>query len=493
MSVWLRLSGEGPLYLQIYGAVRTRILSGDIAVGEALPPTRKLAKMLGVSRNVVLIAYDQLKAEGYAEGQTGGGTRAIVPAGDAAHFRQLEDEPRDETDWRQAVSSQSKRALEHWEERQRLHESYRDDLIYDFRYGDVEVDTTTLKVWKRLSGQYLNHPDIDYGETQGTLDLREAIAEYVTHARGCRCTADQICIINGSQQAADLIARLFVDTDSTVLMEDPVYMGAQSVFQVAGAKVSSIPVDDQGIDMDYVRSNVESASLIYVTPSHQFPTGSVMSLKRRMALLKWAEQKNAFVVEDDYDSEFRYVGKPIESLQGMDTQGRVFYVGTLSKVLFPALRIGYIIVPKTLVEHVLALRWLTDRHSPAEQQHVLAQFIREGHFERHLRRMRRRYSSRRQALLNSLKGHFGDQISIQGTNAGLHLLAWFPEIDWCEFNPIAEAAMEVDVGIYSVNQFYRQAPKMLGLLMGYASLNEEQIAAGITRLAKVINSFKRKH
>ncbi len=487
--MWFMLDGEGPLYQQIYSAVRTRILSGDIAEGQQLPPSRKLSKDLGVSRNVVLIAYDQLKAEGYAEGQTGGGTRAIVPLGYAAPEKKSATEESDQHDGETALSGFGKRALVYWQERQRQHQRIRSGLSYDFRYGDVDVDITTQKLWKRLTGNYLNRPLIDYGDTQGTQLLRESIAEYAQRARGCQCSAEQVCIVNGSQQALDLVARLFLTEDSTVLVEDPVYLGAKSVFEVTGAKVQPVPVDEQGIDIHKIPNKIHHGKLVYVTPSHQFPTGAVMSLKRRMALLDWAEKHDAFILEDDYDSEFRYEGKPIESLQGMDSNSRVLYVGTFSKVLFPALRLGYLILPKPLVQPALALRWLTDRHTVVEQQQVLAQFILEGHFERHLRRMRRRYSKRRQALLQALEKGFGDRIIVQGTNAGLHLLVWFRQLNWDQFSAVEQRAAAVDVGVYSVNQFYQSSPNSLGLLMGYASLDEEQIGIGTARLATVIDKL----
>ena len=472
------MGGEGPLYLQVYNAVRAHILSGQIAVGELLPPTRKLAKELGVSRNVVMIAYDQLKAEGYAEGQIGGGTRAIVPDEDRIQINDKKANSRPEMNWQSVVSERAITAHRHWQERQRLHRFVKTGLPYDFRYGDVAADPTTLKIWRKLTAQYLSRPEIDYGDAQGVPELREAIASYVTHARGCRCSADQICIVGGSQQAVDLICRLLITRGDQVLMEDPVYQGSKSVFEVAGAEIVSVPVDEQGLDTAYLSERIDQAKLIYVTPSHQFPTGAVMSLKRRLALLQWAEQQQAFVVEDDYDSEFRYTGKPIESLQGMDNAQRVIYIGTLSKVMFPALRLGYMVLPEPLVQPLLGLRWLTDRQTVSEQQHVLAKFLSEGHFERHLRRMRRRYSSRRQTLLASLEHHFGQRIKIQGTNAGLHLLAWFDHIPWSAYEEIALSAHITGVGIHSVNQFYQQAPSPMGLLMGYASLDEEEIAEG---------------
>ncbi len=490
--MWLKLNGEGPLYQQVYSAMRLSILSGAIAEGERLTPSRKLSKDLGVSRNVVLIAYDQLKAEGYAEGQSGGGTRAIVPLGQSARLEPTNATSPDACDGEAVLSPLAKRALHHWQERQQQHQRFRTDLAYNFRYGDVEADATTLKQWKQLTGQYLNRPAIEYGDTQGTLALRESIAQYTSRARGCRCSAEQICIVNGSQQALDLVARLFIDKGTKVLIEDPFYSGAKAAFETADAQVQPIPVDEQGIDIEAAAETARGAKLIYVTPSHQFPTGAVMSFKRRLALLNWAEQNEAFIVEDDYDSEFRYTGQPIESLQGMDQQGRVLYVGTFSKVLFPALRLGYLILPKSLVAPTLALRWLTDRHTGVEQQQVLAQFIQRGYFEQHLRRMRRRYSKRRQALLLALENTFGTQVTVQGTNAGLHLLAWFHEINWNQFNQLEQAAAEANIGIYSVNPFYQNSPTKLGLLIGYASLNEEQISTGIARLGNVTKKLKRR-
>lgn len=351
----------------------------------------------------------------------------------------------------------------------------------------MDVDPQSLKLWRRLSSGLFGPDVLQYGDPQGEPELREIIADYARRGRGCDCTASQVCIVNGSQQALDIIARLLDCKSRRVVVEEPGYLGASNLFQAAGAELVPVSVDQEGIRIGTLPAIGSTVGLIYVTPSHQFPTGAIMSLSRRLELLDWAEQADSYIVEDDYDGEFRYQGRPIASLQGLDSGGRTLYVGTFSKVLFPGLRIGYVILPEPLVEPFVALRWLSDRHTPTHQQQVLAAFIRGGDYERHLRRMCKRYESRRQALIAALEARFGDQIELHGINAGLHLLVWFrdPALQGKQQQLIA-AARAAGVGIYPVSPLYRRPPERVGLLFGYGGIDEQRITTGIAKLQQVI-------
>lgn len=483
----LTLDGEGALYLQIYRALKQQILGGRLKAGVRLPASRVLATNLGVSRNVILQAYDQLKAEGFISGRVGAGTRVakqLFLTDDLAHI--AADKPGAVPTPEVRLTTRAAIGLEHWRTRSRSGTAAAKPGLHDFRYGDVEVDPHTERVWRRLSSHLFTARVHQYGDPQGDAGLREIIADYARTGRGCHCTADQVCIVNGSQQALDILARLFISPGTRVIMEEPGYLGARTVFQAAGATLVPVAVDREGIDPGGFSGESITRGMIYVTPSHQFPTGSILSLSRRLALLEWAERRDCFIVEDDYDGEFRYAGRPIPALQGLDRSGRTLYVGTFSKVLFPGLRLGYVILPIHLVEPFVAQRWLCDRHTATHQQRVLATFIGEGHYERHLRRMRKRYEARRGLLIDALARAFGNEIELHGTNAGLHLLVWFREASLVtRESELVEAARAVGVGVYPVSPLYQEPPPRLGLLFGYGGIDESQIAVGIARLRQV--------
>jgi GntR family transcriptional regulator/MocR family aminotransferase len=322
-----------------------------------------------------------------------------------------------------------------------------------------------------------------YGAPEGSPRLREVITGYLQRARGVQCDPDQVLIVNGSQQALDLIARTLIDPDDVVVIENPNYLGAREVFLAAGARLVPGLVDAEGLNIDRLPPLARRARLIYVTPSHQFPTGAVMPLARRLALLAWTAAHGSYVIEDDYDSEYRYEGRPIEAMQSLDRNGRVIYVGTLSKILFPALRLGYLVLPKPLVDVFRTVKHLSDRHTASLQQDVVTEFVAQGHFERHLRRTRKRNAQRRVALLRVLAREFGDTISVQGANAGLHVLAWFRNRAPEDAEEIVARAEQAGVGVYPVTPYYLDRPPAAGLVLGYAALNANEIDAGITLLA----------
>jgi GntR family transcriptional regulator/MocR family aminotransferase len=365
----------------------------------------------------------------------------------------------------------------------------RTGLPYDFRYGRPSFDDFPHATWRRLLARHARRAtvrDLDYGEAAGFPALRAAIAAYLVRARSMSCRAEQVVVVHGSQQGLDLVARVLLDAGDPVVVEEPLYSGTRSVMAAAGARLVPVPVDADGMDIERAGRAAAGARLACVTPSHQFPTGMVMTLARRIALLTWAERADAFVLEDDYDSEYRYAGRPIESLRGLDRTGRVIYVGTFSKVLFPALRLGYLVLPETLVERFIAAKALADTGSPGLEQRALADFITQGHFDRHLRRTRARNRARRGALIAAITEHLGRRVEPSGTDAGLHVLLWLRGIPARDTEALIGRAAALGVGVYSPAPFYLGALPCAGLLLGHASLGEEAIREGIRRLAQAL-------
>jgi GntR family transcriptional regulator / MocR family aminotransferase len=300
-----------------------------------------------------------------------------------------------------------------------------------------------------------------------------------------------VIVVNGSQQALDLASRILIDPGDRVAIEEPHYPGAREAFLGAGARLIPVSVDDEGLDVTELGPSTTSARFVFVTPSHQFPTGAVMSLARRFALLRWADKTGAYIVEDDYESEYRYGRRPVEAMQGLDRSGRVIYIGTLSKILFPALRLGYVVLPKVLVGPFRAAKRLADRYTPTFTQVVLARFIREGHFERHVRRARAMLAGRRQALLEAVESHLKGEVAVSGTEAGLHLVLWVRGIRAGRtLEALIARAADSGVGIYSVAPYYLTPPRRAGLLLGYAGLDEAAIRTGIERLAMVVRDAR---
>lgn len=486
--MFVKMSGPGRLYEKLYHSLREAILTGRYKPGERLPSTRELAKEAGVSRNTAIIAYEQLLAEGYAVGQAGSGTYVATELPDRLLSVTGSDRPVSAHTLKPRLSRYGARIAANPpaytpDQRRRTNA-----IRYDFRYGLPSLAEFPHETWRRIlarRARLASLRSLRYGESAGYEPLRAALAEYLRQSRAVNCDDDQIVIVNGSQQALDLCARVLLDENDHAIIEEPHYQGSYRVLQAVGARVSAVPVDEDGLDATQLPALAGRPRLIYVTPSHQFPTGAIMPLARRLALLDWAASNEAYVIEDDYDSEYRYNARPVESIQGLDRSERVIYIGTLSKVMFPSLRIGYLVLPKPLIMPFLAAKWLADRHTPILEQEALADFINEGHFERHLRRSRARNAARRQALLDALNEHFPERFEIWGANAGVHLLAWFHNIKESELEKIVMRAEEAGVGIYPITPYYLVPPRRAGLLMGYASMSEREIRAGIKRLATI--------
>ena len=491
--MFLKLDTDGPLYDQIYRALRGQILGGRLAAATRVPATRDLALELGVSRNVAIMAYRQLLDEGYLTARKGAGT--FVARELPRHLTTVAARHRPAPTRMPApvhLSAYARRVREVSHGVQFTWAPGRDVLPYDFRYGAPSFTDFPHETWCRVMARRARRVtlrDLDYGTPEGLPALREAIADYAGRARAIACTPDQIIVVNGSQQALDLAARALVDAGDVVLMEEPHYRGARTVMRAAGAKIETIAVDDHGLRTDELAGRRTPSRLAIVTPSHQFPTGAVMPLGRRLELLSWARRSEACIFEDDYDSEYRYSGRPIEALAALDDSGCVLYAATFSKVMFPSLRLGYMILPERLIEPIRSVKALMDTGGPNLAQAALVDFIREGHFERHLHRTRMRNASRRAAILDAIERYLGGRAQVSGINAGLHLMLWLRDLPASRSRELRMRAARAGVGVYSVDPFYLNPPKHLGLLLGYASMREKQIAEGIRRFAAVVNSL----
>ncbi len=474
-----------PAYQRLAEAIRESILGGRFRAGERLPPTRVLASNLSLARNTVLEAYEQLIAEGYLSARHGSGTYVAPDLPDRA-FRAESLAPAVARNGNGAPPRLSEFAerLIAGEVPNAIDEETQRPANIEFRYGTPSFDEFPIDAWRTLTKRVLDYPPkelLGYGPTEGLPQLRESLARYLQRSRGVRCDASQVLVVNGSQQALDVAARVLVNPGDVVAIEEPGYRGARAVFGAMGAWVTPVPCDNEGIIVDWIPDN---ARVIYVTPSHQVPTGAVMSAARRLELLAKAARTGAVIIEDDYDSEFRYEGRPLAALQGLDEGGRVIYTGTLSKVLLPALRLGYMVAPPSLQPAITGAKWLTDRHVALLYQAVLALFIDEGHFERHLRRMRKVYETRRTTMLAAFAEHFGDRAHITGTESGMHVLVNILGVTDADY--FIEEARSRGVGIYSARAYYvGEPPPGASFLMGYSSVNEDGIRRGIAILSDI--------
>jgi len=466
----------GPLFRQVYAGLRKAILSGAAQSGARLPSTRDLAQQLGISRTVVLLAYEQLLAEGFAVGRAGSGTfvstdvgpRRAVPAEDSTRLR---------------LARFGSAAADAWS-RVNFPQGPEPALPYDFAYGRSDLETFPFLMWRRLllkCARQVSIAELDYGPASGNTALREAICTHLRRSRAVNCDPEQVIVVNGSQQALDLIARILLQPGDRVAVENPSYQGTTEVLRAAAARLLPVPVDRNGLDPARLPAR---ARMVFVTPSHQFPTGAILPLARRLALLDWAKQHNAVIVEDDYDGEYRYEGQLLESLQGLDRGARVIYIGTFSRTVFSALRIGYVIVPKSLVPAFTAAKWLCDRHTASLEQKTLAEFIASGMYGRYLRRVRRRNASRREVLLDSIGKFLGDHVEVTGAGAGAHVVLW-PRRRVAEDALIAAAAAR-GVRVYPISPYYLKQTARTGILLGYSRMTEGNIREGIRRLGKVL-------
>ncbi|MDO1527912.1 PLP-dependent aminotransferase family protein [Fulvimonas sp. R45] len=469
-------AGSAPIYQQLAEWFRRAIAEGQLRPGQRIPSTRMLATELKVSRLPVLGAYEQLHAEGYLESRVGAGTcvaAAIPHEAPAAPERRVPAAPAKPAARRVAARVAAMAAPpQTWLESQGA-----------FRVGVPALDHFPHGAWSRLLSRHARHVGADalvYGDAMGHAPLREAVAEYLATVRAVRADAGQVMITSGAQHGVQICAHALLDPGDRAWVEEPGYPGAHQALAAVGAVPVLVPVDEDGMDVATGIRRAPDARVAYVTPSHQFPLGATMSAARRIELLQWAARSGSWIVEDDYDSEYRYGSKPIAALQGLDADARVIYVGTFSKVLFPALRLGYLVVPEDLLPAFRAARDALDTCSPMLPQRALLDFIHEGHFARHIRRMRMLYATRRAALQAAIGRHLPDALQVVGAEAGMQLTALLPP--GVDDVALSRRAVQAGVSVRPLSPCYRGKAKRHGLILGYGSVDERAIEEGVRRL-----------
>ncbi|MGO4701381.1 MocR-like pyridoxine biosynthesis transcription factor PdxR [Dyella sp. 2RAB6] len=472
-------SGSGvPIYQQVSEWFRRAIADGQLRPGQRVPSTRSLASELRVSRLPVLSAYEQLLAEGYLQSFVGAGTCVAhsIPAAALKPARpRLTAVPvaKHNANRRVAQRVASMRAPEQtWLDSQGA-----------FRVGLPALEHFPTELWAKLLNRHARTPSTEsmvYGDPRGCPLLREAIAEYLGAVRALRVDASQVLITTGSQQGVQICAHALLDAGDRAWLEDPGYPGARQAFGTMGARIVPVPVDQEGLDVAEGIRRAPDARLAYISPSHQFPLGMTLSAARRMQLLRWAARSGAWIVEDDYDSEYRFGGRPVASLQGLDTEERVIYVGTFSKVMFPALRLGYLVVPKDLVDAFVACRDALDTCTATLPQLAMNDFIREGHFARHIRRMRVLYAERRAALVAAIRTHLPQQLEVIGAEAGMQLVALLPP--GVDDVALSRRAAQVGVSARPLSLCYAEPPVRGGLIMGYGGADARALEEAVRRL-----------
>ncbi|MCP1309793.1 MocR-like pyridoxine biosynthesis transcription factor PdxR [Paenibacillus tyrfis] len=463
--LWIPIdrSLDMPLIGQVYGQIRDRILKGELPSGEKLPSTRELSGELKVSRNVVLEAYDQLLAEGFLISRRGSGT--FVAEGAYLEQRRRVTE---------AIAPSAYGNL------------LRDGDLVNFRSGIPALDRFPRRIWAQLSSAVWNEASpavLGYDAPEGRPELRHVLARYLLKSRGVHCHPDQLVITSGATQALSLVSKLLLSPGDEVIMEDPITCDIQAMFQAQGASIRFVPVDEHGLQTALL-PQASSPKLAFVTPSHQYPLGGALPIQRRIQLIQYARTHDCYLVEDDYDSEFRYEGPPVSSLQGLEPD-RVLYIGSFSKILSPALRMGYLILPRPLVEPCRRLKWYADLHKPSMDQLILARFMEGGYLERHIAKMKKLYKSRRDCLIECLRSAFSDQVNIIGDSTGLHLVAEFPGRRFDE-----EAVRKIErmgVKVYLVEEHANDKEAHRSrLILGYGHLPKEDIQEGIARLSRAL-------
>jgi GntR family transcriptional regulator / MocR family aminotransferase len=478
--VWLELDGRGPRYAQITRALQRSIREGALSPGERLPSHRQLAADLACARNLIVLAYEQLMLEGYLIARPKSGTfvspelpRFSVGPGRASQVTkagELTVASRN-TQWLVAIARPARSITA----RLGRHP-------IDFAYGICEPDRRVIRRLRASFSAALRKGAFGYGDPAGDPRLRQQIVDRLWGTRGIVCSTSQVIVTSGTQQALDMCAKLFLGSGDRAVVEDPGYEGARAAFAAAGATIVPVAVDDNGLDP--ARLPAAGARVAYVTPSHQFPTGTILSAPRRHALLSWARRAGAVIVEDDYDGDLRYQGQPLKALAGLERDANVIYCGTFAKSLFPALRLGYMVVPSPLAEAAVDAKWLADRGSSVLLQRALREVMTSGEYDRHLRRMKRRYVQRRDALTNALTRRLGDDVEIAGTAGGLHVVAWLPRLPANDLERLIGRCAARGVGVYSVASHAVRRARTAGLMLGYGLIGQQAIDRGIRIVAE---------
>lgn len=464
--MFLELDGNGPSYAQLTRALREAILNRRVLPGALLPSTRALAVELGLSRITVLAAYEQLRAEGYIDGRVGAGSYVSAlqtqPARRHSPGKQVSGPPS-----RYSIRARKEMArtkLIAWRHR---------GLRFDLQYGNTLTNAALSSAWSRELAHAATFTQPEITHLQGLPALREQVCGYLARRRGVVAHPDDVLIVNGAQQACTLIARVLLNEAAPVVLEDPHYFGIRRALGAHGARLQYVRIDDEGLVCAELPKR--APRLICVTPSHQFPAGPALSLPRRLELLRYAETKRCWIMEDDYDSEFRYGAQPLPALRSLDRNDRVIYVGTFSKVLFGSLRLGYMVLPVALRDDFITAKCLCDLSSPSIEQTALAHFMETGAFERHLRLSAKTLRARRKELIDGLHRHAGERVQIADSHAGMHLVVWLRDYSHAQAEALIEYAHERGLGLYPMAPHYETPPANPGLLLGYGGRSTAEL------------------
>ncbi len=476
-----------PLFQQLERQLRHAVWQGMLKAGERLPSTRALAKELGIARNTVVKAYEQLELEGFITTFQGSGTKVAEQFPPAY----LSQKPLDKN--QHAEDSKASKPY-HFEPTLRIKQAiemgFGNRIVNNtparpFRAHRTAIQAFPFDVWAQILQRKLKFEAtmlMSEAHPLGYLPLREAIADYLGATRGLQVDSQQVVITSGTQQSIELLARILLNPDDTVAFEEPGYTPALASCQFYGANTLSIPIDEQGLQVSELHKLKSKLKFVYVTPASHFPLGTTMSQARRQELLQWADQQNSLIIEDDYNGEYRYRGRPLPTLFSMTDKDRCIYLGSFSKLLFPSLRLGYMIVPKSMLEALTASRWLLDRHSPPLQQAVLTEFINKGHFVRHIRKMRTLYASRQQTAVSSAKKHLNNIMDVPSQDGGLHLIGWLSK--GVNEKDLLLAAEQVGVELMPSSAFSLKGLKQSSVIIGYAPYSKEQIEQAFKALAE---------
>ncbi len=465
--LWIPINRDSnvPLMKQVYQYVREQILCGTLHTGEKLPSTRELSNHLGVSRNTILDVYEQLIAEGYLVSQRGAGTFVAEGTFLRRHNQQ------------EIITPEKPK---------------QDKVMIDFKSGVPDLTLFPRNIWAKLSNEIWKETEattFGYDQPEGRIELREVLSNYLVKTRGVVCHPGQVIITSGATQALTLVAKLLLSPDAHVIIEDPITADIQTIFQATGASLYPIPVDEKGMNTTLLPKHLRP-EFVFITPSHQFPLGSTLPIQRRIDLIEYVRQKDSFIVEDDYDSEFRFEGLPISSVQGLEEE-RVIYIGSFSKILSPGLRIGYVILPNQLIHIGRDLKWFSDLHTPSIDQLVLARFIKEGYLERHILKMKKLYKRRRDLLMTELKKHFSEEITFLGYTTGLHLVTEWKNTTFSK--QVMKRLEEHHVKVYPVETHSIDKGKHCNrIIIGYGHLDSETIIEGVKRLKDTLSMLQKR-